>query len=134
MFLILLLSLSTLKAIAIPETTGSFLSRHSAESFVGTPLDRAHSLKLRTGVGISEFSFANPENYATTVYSFLKVRTLLISSNRSARVLTAVGLSVALIFLIFFIALQLQKAVIMRAFEEAEKDAPRIQTTAILGN
>ena len=115
-----------------PLRGSSFVSRRSQVIDLNTtPLDRAHNLKLRTGY-TDFFSLAGfkhrIQQYSQDFYSFVKLHTLFASSDRSSRVLAALGLSVALIFLIFFVALQLQRAVIMRAFEEAEKDAPRITT------
>ena len=115
-----------------PLRGSSFVSRRSQVIDLNTtPLDRAHNLKLRTGFS-DYFSLAGLKHrlhrYSQDFYSFVKLHTLFASSERSSRVLAALGLSVVLIFLIFFVALQLQRAVIMRAFEEAEKDAPRITT------
>ena len=101
------------------------------------PMDRVNNLKLRAGID-NVFSFAGFKHrltsYSREFYSFFKVKMLLISSDRSSRILAALGLSVVLIFLIFFIALQLQRAVILRAFEDSEKDAPRIPYAAAVAN
>ena len=108
-----------------------------ATDFVDYPMDRANNLKLRAGID-NFFSLAGLKhrisNYSRDFYSFVKIRMLLISSDRSSRIMAALGLSVVLIFLIFFIALQLQRAVILRAFEESEKDAPRIPYSAAVAN
>ena len=105
--------------------------RHDIINLSPTPLDKAHSLKLRSGIP-EWFSFSGLKHslkgVSQAIYSFVKVGTVFSSSERTSRIMAALGLSFVLVFLIFFVALQLQRAVILRAFEEAEKDAPRISS------
>jgi len=129
MFFCLLL-LPVLFSDQLPVSPGSFVNRAADRSQLLNPLDRAHSLKLRTGFDGFFGSFSSVkdvvEGYFRDTYSFIRLRALIIDNDRTSRIIAALGLSVVLIFLIFFVALQLQRAVIMRAFAESEKDAPRV--------
>ena len=126
-----LLSILIFSHLSLAEKSRSHLRMIDLDS-LPSPFDRVNDRVVRSGYHSGDlFSFSaisrKLQSYKHSFFTFVKLKTIVMSSTRSSRIMCALGLSVSLIFLIFFIALQLQRAVIMKAFEDAEKDQPKMK-------
>jgi hypothetical protein len=87
-------------------------SRHPSESAMWSLHLAPHSLLEKLDL------------YSLEFFSIFRLKSFAKSTARTTRVVSAVGLSFMLVFLIFVLAIQLQRAVILGAFEDAEHQEP----------